>query len=103
MPQVLQASNQKDCPKTVSGEGRDRRLSAIRPIARRGLSRDEAAMYIGIGVTKFDELVYLGVMPKPKRIDSRRIWDIFELDLAFDRLPDENRGTDQTWSDIDAT
>jgi|SRR6516162_6778414 len=82
---------------------RDRRLSAIRPIVRRGLSRADAAMYIGIGVTKFDELVSLGVMPKPKRIDSRRIWDIFELDLAFDHLPDENRGTDQTWSDIDAT
>ena len=60
--------------KTVSG--RERRLSAIRPIARRGLSRVEAAIYIGIGVTKFDALVAIGVMPKPKRIDHRRVWDI---------------------------
>src|SRR5215475_338779 len=64
----------------------DRRLSAIRPMARRGLSRTEAALYVGIGVTKFDALVEQGRMPKPKRIDSRRIWDIFELDLAFDEL-----------------
>ena len=32
-----------------------RALSEIRPLPRRGLSRDEAAMYIGISAAKFDE------------------------------------------------
>jgi hypothetical protein len=87
------------CSKTVSG--RERRLSGIRPIARRGLSRVEAAIYVGIGVTKFDALVAIGVMPKPKRIDRRRVWDILELDLAFEGLPDENSPADETWNDVD--
>jgi len=34
-----------------------RALSNIRPVPRRGLSREEAAMYIGISPTKFDELM----------------------------------------------
>lgn len=42
-------------------------LSEIRPIPRRGLSREEAAMYVGVGSTKFDEMVNDGRMPKPKR------------------------------------
>ena len=80
----------------------ERRLSAGRPVVRRGLSRAEAAIYIGVGVTKFDALVAAGLMPRPKRIDSRRVWDIVALDFAFDQLPDENGLPDQTWDDIDA-
>jgi hypothetical protein len=80
----------------------DRRLSVIRPIARRGLSREEAAIYVGVGVTKFDALVARDLMPRPKRIDGRRVWDIVALDFAFDRLPDESGIADQTWDDIDA-
>ena len=29
-------------------------------------------------------------MPAPVRIDSRKVWDIRALDLAFDALPTEN-------------
>lgn len=54
----------------------------------RGLSRDEAARYVGISSTKFDDLVTRGDMPKPKRIDGRVIWDRFALDMAFNALPD---------------
>lgn len=53
----------------------------------RGLSRVQAAAYIGISTTKFDEIVNDGRMPKPRRIDGRKIWDRYELDLAFDVLP----------------
>ena len=56
---------------------------------RRGLSREEAARYIGVGATKFDEMVAGGRMPRPRRIDGRVIWDIRALDLAFDDLPGE--------------
>jgi predicted DNA-binding transcriptional regulator AlpA len=65
-------------------------LSATRPVPRRGLSRVEAAMYIGISVSKFDELVHDGRMPNPKRIDGRKVWDVRALDLAFDLLPGDN-------------
>ena len=56
----------------------------------RGMSRDEAARYIGVGTTKFDQMVKDGRMPKPKRIDGRTVWDRIKLDDAFTRLPNEN-------------
>jgi predicted DNA-binding transcriptional regulator AlpA len=65
-------------------------LSTVRPIPRRGLSREEAAMYVGISASKFDELVRDGRMPRSKRIDGRKIWDVHALDLAFNSLPDDN-------------
>jgi predicted DNA-binding transcriptional regulator AlpA len=57
----------------------------------RGMSRDEAARYIGIGSTKFDEMVADGRMPKPKRIDGRVVWDRIKIEAAFSDLPDDNR------------
>lgn len=57
--------------------------------APRGLSRDEAARYVGVGTTKFDELVASRRMPKPKRIDGRTVWDRIALDAAFTDLPEE--------------
>lgn len=58
----------------------------------RGLSREEAARYIGVGATKFDELVKDGRMPKPKRIDGRTVWDKVALDVSFNDLPDVDSG-----------
>jgi excisionase family DNA binding protein len=59
--------------------------------APRGMSRDEAARYVGVGVTKFDEMVADGRMPRPKRVDGRVIWDRIRLDAAFSDLPEEKR------------
>jgi hypothetical protein len=82
----------------------ERRLSALRPIPRRGLSRIEAAMYVGVGATKFDELVATCRMPRPKCIDNRKVWDILALDRAFDLFPDDESGQiDRTWEDVNAT
>jgi predicted DNA-binding transcriptional regulator AlpA len=53
---------------------------------RRGLSRELAAGYVGIGTTKFDELVADGRMPRPFKIDGRVLWDIRKLDAALDNL-----------------
>lgn len=55
----------------------------------RGLSREEAARWIGVGTTKFDELVKTGRMPGPKRIDGRVVWDRIAVDAAFSDLPEE--------------
>lgn len=55
----------------------------------RGLSRSAAAEYIGLSVSKFDELVADGRMPPAKGVDRRKIWDRHELDEAFSALPSE--------------
>jgi predicted DNA-binding transcriptional regulator AlpA len=57
-----------------------------RRVTPRGLSRAEAADYIGISASTFDKLVIDGRMPKPKRINSRTVWDRYELDGAFEAL-----------------
>lgn len=54
----------------------------------RGLSREEAARYVGIGATLFDEMVADGRMPRPKRIGGRTVWDRIALDVHFTDLPD---------------
>lgn len=74
--------------------------AGFRPIPRRGLSRTEAAIYIWISPTKFDELVADGRMPKPRKIGARRVWDIRALDDAFDALPGDETQLDLgPWGD----
>lgn len=63
-----------------------------RTLPRRGLQREEAAIYVGVSATKFDAMVADGRMPKAKRIDGRLVWDLRALDLSFDALPDEGAG-----------
>lgn len=53
----------------------------------RGLNREQAARYVGVGTSKFDEMVADGRMPGPKEIDRRKVWDRRGLDAAFDNLP----------------
>ena len=63
---------------------------------RRGLTRTEAAHYIGLSATSLDSMVKAGTMPKPVRFGSRTVWDIRALDAAFDLIatPDENNAWD---------
>lgn len=62
-------------------------ISALPPsLAPRGLSRVQAAEYIGISPSKFDELVRDGRMPRAKRIDGRTVWDRLQLDHAFSAI-----------------
>lgn len=65
-----------------------------RTYSTRGRSREQAATHIGVGPTKFDEMVADGRMPQPRVIDGRVVWDIYELDDYFDRLP--RRGQNAT-------
>ncbi len=75
------------------------KAEVIRPVATpKGLSREAAALYIGVSATKFAELVADGRMPKPRRIDRRRIWDRDELDAAFAELPRD--GDADEWEDL---
>jgi hypothetical protein len=54
----------------------------------RGLSRVQAAAYVGVGVTKFDHLVKTKVLPGPYRYPhcNRLVWDRHALDKAIDAL-----------------
>jgi predicted DNA-binding transcriptional regulator AlpA len=58
----------------------------------RGLSRLEAAEYLGVSATLFDQLVRDGRMPPPKRINARTVWDRKRLDAAFEAIPDGSEG-----------
>jgi predicted DNA-binding transcriptional regulator AlpA len=79
---------------------RSHSLSEARPTPRRGLSREEAAMYVGISPSKFDEMVRDGRMPGAVRIDARKVWDVRSVDLAFDSLPRDNSPTmGNSWED----
>jgi len=65
----------------------------------RGLCREHAAAYVGVGTTKFDEMVADGRMPKPLHVDGRRIWYRRSLDQSFDAL-----GTSESvnpWDEIE--
>ncbi|MCF8503279.1 MAG: XRE family transcriptional regulator [Caulobacter sp.] len=59
-------------------------------IEPRGLNREQAATYIGVSPTKFDQLVADGRMPRPKAIDRRNVWDRASVDRAFESLPGDD-------------
>lgn len=61
----------------------------MQAIPRRGLSREEAAAYIGISPSKFDEMRKDGRIGPAKLIDARKVWDIHQLDEIFETLPSE--------------
>jgi predicted DNA-binding transcriptional regulator AlpA len=66
----------------------------------RGLSRSEAAAYVGVSPSLFDAMVKDGRMPRPKRINSRTIWDRARLDEAFEALPGGD--SNNPWDDAAA-
>ena len=73
---------------------------ASRLAVRRGLGEDEAAVFIGVSPSYFRELVERKVMPLARRLGKRRIWDIRELNTAFDQLPREkDEQNNDSWSD----
>lgn len=70
----------------------DKRVLLVDP---RGLGREAAACYIGVGTTLFDTLVAESRIPKPKLINSRKVWDRQELDIAFNKLPNGEQPDDE--------
>jgi hypothetical protein len=56
-------------------------------------------MYLGISPSKFDGLVADGRVSRPRLIDTRKVWDVFELDLAFEELPrDHDQSAGNSWA-----
>lgn len=60
---------------------------------RRGLDHDEAAIYVGVSMVIFDQMVSDGRLPKPSEFDGEFVWDLVQLDRAFDRLSGLRRST----------
>lgn len=76
-----------------------RRHDALPPtLAPRGLSRVEAAAYIGISPTLFDDMVADRRMPSPKVMNSRLVWDRIALDAYFSALPDRDGPAKGSWA-----
>jgi hypothetical protein len=71
---------------------------AIRPLVRRGLSRIEAATYLGISPSKFDELRKANRIAPAKVLDGRLIFTTERLDEFLDALPDENQTGNDDWT-----
>jgi predicted DNA-binding transcriptional regulator AlpA len=47
---------------------------------------ERAAAYVGLGRTKFSEMVKAGHMPKPVDLDGLPLWDRVDLDRTVDGL-----------------
>jgi len=81
-------------------------VSSIRATLRRtliqprGLSRVEAAGYVGVSPSIFDQMVKDGRMPPPKRVNSRTIWDIRRLDDVFEDLPSDGYQDRDPFEDV---
>ncbi len=52
----------------------------------RGLTRRQAAVYVGVSPTTFKKLVTTGVFGAPMLLADRRRWDRLAIDHAFDRM-----------------
>ena len=83
-------------------------ISAKLPF-RRGLAESEAAIYLSLSASFFRDLVKRGVMPPPRLVGKRRVWDVEEIDIAFKALPHEYIGPavgqsefgDNSWTDFE--
>lgn len=60
-----------------------------------GLRREEAAAYVAVSPSKFDDWVKRRIMPAPKVQDGVVVWVRRALDLALEALPD--KGAANPW------
>jgi len=55
-------------------------------IPPRGLTRDQAAEFVGLSAGSFVEQVKAGILPPPISFGRRKVWDVQALNSALDRL-----------------
>jgi predicted DNA-binding transcriptional regulator AlpA len=69
----------------------------------RGLRASEAARYMGMSESKFLEMVSEGRLSSGFKVDRMTLWDVRDLDSAFDELKDCGRpkaALDNSWSGV---
>lgn len=59
-----------------------------------GIDRIAAAEYVGISETLFDRMVAGGLMPQPRIVGRRLVWDVEELTRAFRQIPHRSEPID---------
>lgn len=57
----------------------------------------EAAQYLGMGETKFRELVGCGRIAPPREADGLVRWDVHDLDAYADDLPYRGDAVNDEW------
>jgi hypothetical protein len=64
----------------------------------RGLSRGDAANYLGLKPQVFDDLVQKGTLPGPIKLeDAEEVFDRLKLEHAFDRLSSGANANEWRW------
>lgn len=63
--------------------------STARHVPRLGLSRAEVALSIGVSVNTVDAMVDQGILPQPRRWNSRKIWLVAEIEAAMLEWPQD--------------
>ncbi|MBZ9818928.1 hypothetical protein [Mesorhizobium sp. CA4] len=73
-----------------------RRPSSILPdsLPPVGISREQAAAYIGVSATLFDRLIAEGLMPDARILRGRLVWDVVEVAAAFRAIPHRSEPAD---------
>lgn len=81
---------------------RARPRDALSPLPTRiGLSRDEAAAFVGVSANTFGKMVDEGRMPRPRVVNARRLWNAREVEAAFAALPrDGDDASSNPWDDV---
>lgn len=74
--------------------------SGTLPFIPRRMSDRLAALYVGVSVSKFRELVKAKQIAGPKRIDRNVGWDRDDLDSYLDSLPRDGEPANDDWRDV---
>jgi len=62
-----------------------------------GVGRDKAAALLDIGATLFDQLVSEGLLPQPRELRGRLVWDVDEIGEFFRRIPHRGDREENPW------
>jgi hypothetical protein len=85
---------------TVQAPRSRREIATSLPIVF-GLPEPEAAAAVGVSQTKFRDLVDDKLMPQPRVLGGKLVYDIDELRAAFKAMPHRGEDTEaDTWADL---
>jgi len=73
--------------------GTPARHRVLPPPTARLLSHPEAAAYAWVSPATFDRMTGEGLMPGPKNVYGRVLWDVRALDAAIDCMPGDGMST----------
>ncbi len=66
-----------------------------------GLGMSEAAASVGVSAGTFRTMVNDKLMPQPRMLRGRHVWDVDELRAAFKALPHESEPAEiDEWADV---